>query len=312
MAPVALFAAAVMPPAQGKLTLREVCRRTGVGTAAAAGTVLLVGLPWTIADGFTWIPKSYTDFLGLFPSLTMKAFNIWYVDAMSTDSPTTLRGLDPRVIVGGMSKDAWGKFLLIITSLAAAFVCWRKWRTRPGLAVTLLTCLWLWGTYMWPTRVHERYIVLAMPLVIILAAGIKQYWPALVALLILGVAAETSNMWLKTDLTHVGGAGVRARWCSGRYQDYQQQMASWRQEQRLSNAEVMQNCWKEFSQFRRNEWPWEILATAASLLGYAWAFGVVLFKSRTAGGTAKSIQSKGHGKTGGCNGGFIDKKEAMN
>jgi hypothetical protein len=145
-------------------------------------------------------------------------------------------------------------------------------KKTPHVAVVAFTCLWLWGTYMWPTRVHERYIILAMPLAIILAAGLKRYWPAVVSMAIVGVAALTWNLWLSRSPTSAGGAGS----AYGAWQ-YMQSLA-YQQHLSMDMVRLPPQFWAQYDAQRAGEWPWEILVTAVSLLGYAWACGAAVFR----------------------------------
>jgi hypothetical protein len=151
-------------------------------------------------------------------------------------------GLNPTAEFGGITKDQLGKVLLFGSMVVLALVCWRRWRGRENVAVTTFAAMWLWSTFIWPTRVHERYMLLTVPLIIVLATGLRRYWPAVAALLVLGVAELTVNLWITV------GAG-RFEWAADpRYQT-----------------------------LRQGELPWETLMTIVSLAGYAWAFGAAAF-----------------------------------
>ena len=298
MAPIALFAAAIMDMPPGAAAGKEFLRRVGLGALGALGVIFLAGLPWTIADGGVWFRRSYTDFFGLFPFTTLKAFNIWYVDLMSLDAAHVPTAFIPTVEVGGFTKDGWGRLLLIASLVVGALVCWRRIGRKPDLAVTAFACLWLWGTYMWPTRVHERYILLNMQLLIILAEGMKRYWPAVLALMIVGVAALTWNLWLQAGPNRAGGAG------SSYWQWQAMQRAAYERHLPPGVLTLPPQFWAQYDKLRAPEWPWEILITSISLLGYAWAFGATAYpplaplRDGSADRAAAHGEGGRHGRTG--------------
>lgn len=272
MGPVALFAAAMIATAAGgRPRPGQFARRIGLGAAGALGLVLLAALPWMLADGWAWYRRSIAENFAHFPYTTLKAFNVWYVEAMVLDSQHVAGALDATRQVAGASKDDWGRLLVLTSMVILAGLCWWRGRRRPQLAVVAFAALWLWSTFIWPTRVHERYFVLAVPPVIVLAAALRRFWPAVLILAVVGVAEVTWNLWLPL------GAGYSTwdppeRLHAVRVSAYRQQTAQLPPGSRPpppAPSDSLAMYWRHYDQRRAGERPWEVLFTALSLAGYA-------------------------------------------
>ena len=61
--------------------------------------------------------------------------------------------------------------------------------------VVLLTGLWLLAVVMLPTRVHERYLLLCIPFLVLLATRIRWLIPGLVGLVIVVTAQVLVYHW---------------------------------------------------------------------------------------------------------------------
>lgn len=166
------------------LVLHTARPRVLIGAAVAAGTLFVLALPFTLqglfspsAGAFDWATKSYGEPVGetYAQYSTLKAFNLWYLDALVYDS------LNANETVGGLSKRHWGYMALALGLIGSAAFATIRWRQqRLGLVVwTLLVML---CAVMLPTNVHERYLILALPWLLILAARGWQVWPGLLAL----------------------------------------------------------------------------------------------------------------------------------
>lgn len=154
-----------------------------------------ISLPWSIFGGLGWVKTCYLDnILHAYPFTTLKAFNIWYIDALRLDG---IPGLifDSRSTIFGISKDSIGRSLLILSLLGIIAVVWRRYRgALEGMVV--FAALWFWSIFIWPTRVHERYIIYCLPFVIVMAIGRKRWLPVVVALFIVASAEHTWNIWM--------------------------------------------------------------------------------------------------------------------
>jgi Gpi18-like mannosyltransferase len=185
--PVVVASAAVTTSAT-----RSVGVAATLGTAAAA--VFAFAMPWMVADGFAWIRRCYVDTAFAFPLTTAAAFNVWYLEALLRDGAPIAGVLDPRGVVAGLSKDDWGRLLFLVAAVTSATLVWVR-RLRPQRALVTFVVLLLWSAFVWPTRIHERYIVYCMPFVIALAAVESRLLPATVVLLLAGVVEHSWYLW---------------------------------------------------------------------------------------------------------------------
>lgn len=189
MAPILFYAALTLE--RGSSGRRALLRATGAGAAASA----LLTLPWMLESGAAWMQRCYiVSFLDAFPDTTLKAFNIWYLDALRLDGRVAV-ALDSRATLLGASKDAWGRALILASMAAFAFLARRSAGRRP-IGVVLFAMFWLWSAFMLPTRVHERYIIYAIPFAVAAAGRFRRFLPVVAALFLIGAAEHSWNIWL--------------------------------------------------------------------------------------------------------------------
>jgi hypothetical protein len=196
LAPVVLFAAFAVAADGARPGMREVLARLGRFLLSGLLVGSVIALPWVLSSGFRWIDQCYrVNIVNAYPETTLKAFNVWFLDLLRLDSTPDLVTDSSRRLLG-VSKDVWGRVLLAAALLASALLARRRCGVR-GLCVVMFAALWLWSTFIWPTRVHERYIVYCMPFVIAVAVGRRRFLPALAGLLLVGVAEHTWNIWTR-------------------------------------------------------------------------------------------------------------------
>ncbi len=184
--------AAVFIPIWGlAIVLAWPSKRTFVGLFTAAVVFALVTLPFTLTGGLAWwrISYEYNLFRAYTTLTTLKAFNIWYLDLLITDSAYA------RDRIFGLTKAYWGKELLGIALVAGFAWLWYRWRNKltgllPWAVFTLLAAIML------PTRVHERYILLVIPFLITAALVWRRFVPGLVLLLIVATFSVTWPQWM--------------------------------------------------------------------------------------------------------------------
>jgi len=214
LGPIVLFAAFADGPRGERPAWREVVRRLGAFTLAALLAGVAVALPWLLQSGWRWLDNCYRyNILEAYPVTTLKAFSIWYVDLLLRDARPEVV-LDATTTLLGVSRDLWGRGLLVAAALASAVAVRRRYGGA-ALGVAVFAALWLWSAYVWPTRVHERYVVYCMPFVVALAVGRRRFLPALAGLLVVGVAAHTWNIWMRDvpagSLVTIGMVQARQR-----------------------------------------------------------------------------------------------------
>ncbi len=267
LGPVAAFGAVVVPPAKGRVTWRRFARRAVLLLAAGAVTLAVVTAPWTLTDGLAWADQAYLGNVRMYPFTTLGAFNVWYLDALGPAAEKMPTNGDSRVAVLGVTKDTWGRVLVLAAMATLAAACWWRLRGRPALALTLFAGLWLWSTFMWPTRVHERYIVYAMPFVIVAALAQRPAWGGWVAvalLAVVGVAEMTHYRWVEAR------PNAHAQSVQGVRRDISTMPAGRRPtESRI--RDLLDKEWKKLDARRRESRPAEWAVTVTSILAYAYA-----------------------------------------
>jgi hypothetical protein len=162
-----------------------------VGAVVLAVVVLnATALPFWLTTGDAWLQESYLRNLrDEAPHTTLKAFNIWYIDLLLTYDT------DVHATILGVEKDTWGKVLALGGLVLAGVLTWRS-PLRPGHRLVLLAGLWLLTVVMLPTRVHERYLVLCLPFLVLMAAGARSLWPGVVGLIVIATFQLLVYHWL--------------------------------------------------------------------------------------------------------------------
>jgi hypothetical protein len=165
--------------------------RPAAGLLAAGGTLLGLAAPFIVVGGWSWWRQCYGA--NLFEHsrgyTTLMAFNPWYLDCLITDS------LDEAASLMGLTRRTWG-LMALAAALAAGFA-WTlvRWRGRP--CGYLLWCvLSLLALVMLPTRVHERFLLLVIPFLIVAALAWRRFAPGLVLLAVVATGQATWPQWL--------------------------------------------------------------------------------------------------------------------
>ena len=162
-------------------------RRLATVLVSGALAVLVLTAPWMATSGLAWVGRSYLASAARYSQATLHAYNVWYLDALLHG-----RVLDGSTSLAGLARDTWGALLLVLAAVAAGVLAWRRPSAEAGV---LFAALWVWSAFLWPTRVHERYVLYCAPLVIALAAVRPRFWPCVVGLALVGVGAHTWNVW---------------------------------------------------------------------------------------------------------------------
>ncbi len=169
---------------------------------ATAATVAIISGPFMLGDSsrsehgaFRWMQRSYViPIQQQFPVTTLKAFNVWWLDYLLHEQDPA--ALDPGTrVVAGLGKHQVGQVLLAGAILLAAGGCAWRWRTSPQgwLAFAAFAML---AAFVFPTRVHERYIYYCLPFWIALGVLYRRWMPATLVLLAVGAFEMTWYLWL--------------------------------------------------------------------------------------------------------------------
>ncbi|MHC4295501.1 MAG: glycosyltransferase family 39 protein, partial [Planctomycetota bacterium] len=262
--PVAAFAALAVSEPEGSLSLRIFFIRIARGLISAIGGIVLISLPWTLADGFAWLDKSYVANFKMYADTTLSAFNLWYLDLLVNEHTTGADAINSQSLLMGVAKKTWGQLLVLLAMIVLAVKSLSTYRNRRPLALVLFSGLWIWSTFIFPTGVHERYIVYCIPLVILGAVGLRRLWVAVIILALIGTAELTHNIWLKSSVSQTARI---ARNMTQRYNAIPpSQRPPWATFQDHI-AKMQENAAPDRSKYR----PWEYLVAVASLGAYAWA-----------------------------------------
>jgi Gpi18-like mannosyltransferase len=163
-----------------------------VSAAVAALLLIALSLPFTLHSGASWWNASYVQNLTTAYSnqATLSAFNIWYADLLVTDSN------DAGLLRFGLNRTTWGN-LLLGAMLAGGLIHFVRQRGDPR-SLVLWTFVSLLACVMLPTRVHERYLLLALPFMAVACAVLPRLWSASAVLMLVATAQCVSPLWLRT------------------------------------------------------------------------------------------------------------------
>ena len=139
---------------------------------------------------------------------------------------------------------------------------------------------------MWSTRMHERYILYCVPLVILCAVRLRRLWPAVAGLMFVGIASLSWHIWMDMP------AGAYTSRVIDDYhdalsRDHEQRFALTPEHLRPApptrqDARTMAEA--DYRGFRAAAAPRERFVTLLSIASYAFAVlaGVVAFKLKRA------------------------------
>lgn len=279
LGPVALLGAWLIERDGGRVALADYAKRVGLSLGGGLATMAVVSLPWMAADGMAWIDRTYITSFDLFPRTTLSALNFWYLSAVGEAAERNYAThMDVAVTFAGLSRDDWGKVLTFgVMFVLAGLIAWRV-RGRGDARLMLFSGLWLWAVFLFPTRVHERYIVYCMPFVILAALSWRAMWPAVAALVILGSAEMTTHLWLRPspDTFSRAARSIVA----------QVEAMPAGDPQRPTRAQLdryLEQQWQGFNAQRVSR-PWEVLLCVIALGGFVYATAAPLIGQRREGG----------------------------
>lgn len=136
--------------------------------SGAGGCALLLALPFFTADRVAVLMTTILGASGRYPFISMNAHNVWWV----VGGPRSA-SISDAVRVGS-SVLTYRSFGLIMVGTAIGAVLWRLWRDlyrakrHPFPALVEACALSIVAFYLFPTEMHERYIV---PAIVFLAAA---------------------------------------------------------------------------------------------------------------------------------------------
>jgi hypothetical protein len=174
----------ILPAAAVLIVRRSGTRALGRAVALGACTAGLICAPFLIAGYGRRLYEIYAGAGGVYPMLSVKAFNPWWIATVLTGGahaaplPT-----DATPLAMGITPHAIGIALFLA---ATAWIVWRcAGRIDGPRAWRLLTLQWL-AFFLLPTQVHERYLAPAL-VSFAVAAVLDRRTTTLYLLLSLGV-----------------------------------------------------------------------------------------------------------------------------
>ena len=189
-----------------RISMAQGSWRPIIGLALAPVVLFVIALPFTLHtpdppienhSSFEWFKLSYAENIPFLAEgeydkfTTLKAFNLWYADLLITDIN------DAKTTWLGVEKNTWG-LLFVLTALFASFaLVLLRWRDDRRV-LALYAGLSLLAFMIFPTQVHERYLVLALPFLGMMVALWWRFWPALLLLTIVSMAQITWPQWMNT------------------------------------------------------------------------------------------------------------------
>jgi Gpi18-like mannosyltransferase len=169
--------------------------------SSALAVVLLLSAPFMYKSGLAWFYNSYVfSFVELLPYSTLKAFNIWMIDLIRC------RDTSIDTLIFTISKKTWGLIFLTAGLIISTAVCRRKYRNNK-MALPMLVALTFAVTFLFPTRVHERYIIYFLPFLMISTLIENNYWITFTGYSIIAFFEVTHHIWLREAL-NLQNAGI--------------------------------------------------------------------------------------------------------
>lgn len=198
---VAWWRWSIQPPGRPRRireNLRREAGRAALAVAGSLGVFLLICLPFSV--GLPLLPTRWTIFdrltvaLDHFRAVSENAFNLWGIVTQAG----SLGVADSRTFLLGLSYQTWGYLLLGVTMGLVLGLCW--WRPSREMLVWGALAI-TFAAFMFPTRVHERYLLPAVALALLVAALAP-------ALRWLGAALSLTYLANLYEVYHLlGGAG---------------------------------------------------------------------------------------------------------
>jgi Gpi18-like mannosyltransferase len=155
--------AIIFAPVLFIVTLRRYgCRGLLAGGGLAAALAGLGCAPLLLAGQGPGLLQAYAGSVGRFPQLTNRAYNLWYLVMLGAGGADTGQGL------GSLSFRLIGVLLM---GGATLLVCVALLQRSDGRARSLAAAVLALAFFTLPTQIHERYLFLALALLMMSAAA---------------------------------------------------------------------------------------------------------------------------------------------
>lgn len=153
-------------------------RAVGRWSAAVAGVLAFSVLAALVDGALEPVLVAYSGAVGFYPALSMNAYNPWFIVQVASAGLLGQPLQDTATIVGPITLRWLGVGLLAAYGLAILWILGRRWRPRRAgwpeasqrLDVIFATGMLVFGFFILPTEMHERYIVPALAFLALPAA----------------------------------------------------------------------------------------------------------------------------------------------
>jgi len=192
-------------------------RRTAVAALAGLATIIAGAWPFLLSGGLRWFEVAYVANGSLLAGLTLSAANPWWIVSL-------FRGalLEASTWPAHPSPDAWKSPLLsdrlpwimgltpravgLVLFVSAAVLAWVVVRRplRNGAAVCVFAYLFYLAAFIFPTEVHERYIIYALPLSLLAAAELRSVRASCWVLQVVCLINVAGYMFLELPVEQTG------------------------------------------------------------------------------------------------------------
>ncbi|MEO7909929.1 MAG: hypothetical protein ABIV47_09785 [Roseiflexaceae bacterium] len=168
--------AIIFAPVLFIVTLRRYgCRGLLAGGGLAAALVGLGCAPLLLAGQGPGLLQAYAGSVGRFPQLTNRAYNLWYLVTLGAG------GADTGQALGPLSLRLIG---VILMAGATLLVCVALLQRSDGPTRALGAAVLALAFFTLPTQIHERYLFLALALLVMSAAADRLVLAAFVIVVI--------------------------------------------------------------------------------------------------------------------------------
>ena len=169
-------------------------RQILLGGLSAIGVLTALSTPFMVHSGLAWLRCAYLGNLVDSPYsalTTLKAFNLWYLDLLIGGSA------DAGATALGVTKNTWGVTAALLGLGICLAVAVRRWKNN-SRALPIVATLGLVVPLMTATQMHERYLLIALPYLVVSAALTKRFLLPAVLLSCVAMAQITWPHWLST------------------------------------------------------------------------------------------------------------------
>lgn len=163
----------LLPLVLAMMVREKAWKQLVIGSVASFALAWLLAAPYVLPHGtawnvYTWLWHQYQSQRDLYPYSSIQAFNLW--------SFTGMWKPDERLFLG-IAHHTWGALLFGLAALGSIALIWKRRQDTALLQACALLCL---AFFLFPTRMHERYLYYGVVWLTLLAVlNFRYRWPAI-------------------------------------------------------------------------------------------------------------------------------------